>query len=90
MKNIIRYGFFMFTIVLTVIGFSKLINSVDNGTDSANKYLRTSMGGSMDTDDFRIITEGYILSNITLGGIMFLVGLVFFCFSVYKLLKEFH
>ncbi|ETT84477.1 hypothetical protein MKZ08_07870 [Viridibacillus sp. FSL R5-0477] len=90
MKNIIRYGFFMFTIVLTVIGFSKLINSVDNGTDSANKYLRISMGGSMDADDFRIITEGYILSNIILGGIMFLVGLVFFCFCVYKLLKKFN
>ena len=30
----------------------------------------------MDSNDFRIIEEGYILSNVTIGGIMFTVGLV--------------
>ncbi|MBM7570784.1 hypothetical protein [Aquibacillus albus] len=88
MKNIIWYGFIIFTIVLTLTGFSKLKNSVDRGTDLANEYLRTSMGGSMDADDFRTITEGFILSNITLGGIMFLVGLTFFCVSIYRLINE--
>lgn len=88
MKNLFRYGFPVFTLLLTIIGFSKLINSVEDGRYSANEYLRTSMGGSMDSDDFRIITDGYILSNITLGGIMFFVGLTFFCVSVYKLCKE--
>jgi hypothetical protein len=60
------------------------------GTDSANEYVRISMGGSMNLDDLRIVTEGYILSNITLGGIIFLVGLSFFCFCFYKLFKEFN
>jgi hypothetical protein len=90
MKTLIKNGFLLFTIVLTVIGFSKLIHSVDNATKSANEYVRIAMGGSMNSDDLRIITEGYILSNITLGGIMFLVGLSFFSFCFYKLFKEFN
>jgi hypothetical protein len=89
MKNLYRYGFLIFTTILTIIGFSKLLNSVENGQDSANEYVR-SMGGSMDSSNFRIITDGYILSNITLGGIMFFVGLTFFCVSVYKLFKDFN
>jgi len=76
--------------ILTIIGFFKLINSAEDGRDSANEYLRTSMGGSMNLDDFRIITDGYILSNITLGGIMFLVGLAFFCISIHKLSEDFN
>lgn len=87
MNYLYHYRFLIFTIILTIIGFSKLIYSVENGRDSANEFLRTSMGGSMNSDDFLIITEGYILSNITLGGIMFFVGLTFFCVSVYKLSK---
>ncbi|TFB13596.1 hypothetical protein E3U55_15870 [Filobacillus milosensis] len=90
MKYLYRYGFLIFTIILTIVGFSKLINSVENGRDSANEFLRTSMGGSMNSDDFRIITDGYILSNITLGGILFLVGLTFFCVSAYQLSKNFN
>ncbi|MBU8908275.1 hypothetical protein [Desertibacillus haloalkaliphilus] len=90
MKYLYRYGFLIFTIILTIVGFSKLINSVENGRDSANEYLRTSMGGSMDSDEFRIIIDGYILSNITLGGILFFVGLTFFCVSAYKLSKKFN
>lgn len=89
MKNISRYGFLIFTTFLTIIGFSKLTNSVNNGSNMASEYLR-SMGGSMDSNDFRVITEGYILSNITLGGILFLVGLSFLCLSIYKLLKSFN
>ncbi|MCI3919173.1 hypothetical protein MO973_02865 [Paenibacillus sp. TRM 82003] len=88
MKNLFRYGFPAFALILTIIGFSKLINSVEDGRGSADEYLRTSMGGSMNSDDLRIITDGYILSNITLGGIMLFVGLTFFCGSVYKLSKE--
>ncbi|MBS4221801.1 hypothetical protein [Lederbergia citrea] len=53
-------------------------------------YVRTSMGGSMDSDDFQIITEGYILSKVILGAIMFTVGLVSLCFCIYKLFKEFN
>jgi hypothetical protein len=89
MKNITQFGFFIFTLVLTLFGYSKLVNSVEDGTDSANEYLRVSLGGSANSDDFRIITEGYILSNITLSAIMFSVGLSFFCFSIYKLFREF-
>lgn len=88
MQYIIRFGFLVFTIVLTLFGFFKLVNSVKDGMDSANEYLLVSLGGSANSDDFRIITEGFILSNTIIGAIMLLVGLSFFCFAVYKLLKE--
>ncbi|MBS4221782.1 hypothetical protein [Lederbergia citrea] len=48
------------------------------------------MGGSVDSNDFRIITEGYILSNVILGAIMFTVGLVSLCFCIYNLFKKFN
>ncbi|QPQ30940.1 hypothetical protein [Lysinibacillus sp. JNUCC 51] len=88
MKNIKKYGFVIFTFVLSVIGFLILINGVENGVDSANEYLSTSMGGSMDSDSFLVIMKGYILSNFIFGGILLLVGLSFFCMSLYKFLKE--
>ncbi|MFJ7982684.1 hypothetical protein ACIQ1D_20760 [Lysinibacillus xylanilyticus] len=88
MKDIKKYGFVIFTIVLIAIGFLIIINGVENGVDSANEYLSTSMGGSMDTDSFLVITKGYIVSNFIFGGILLLVGLSFFCMSLYKFLKE--
>jgi len=88
MKNIKKYGFVIFTFILSTIGCLILINGAENGVDSANEYLSTSMGGSMDTDSFLLIMKGYILSNFILGGILLLVGLSFFCMSLYKLLKE--
>ncbi|MBS4203514.1 hypothetical protein [Lederbergia citrea] len=90
MKYITKYGFLLFTIVLILFGYSKLIHSAGNGRDLASLYVSTSMGGSMDSNDFRIITEGYILSNVILGAIMFTVGLVSLCFCIYKLFKEFN
>ncbi|WP_223701807.1 hypothetical protein [Sutcliffiella deserti] len=89
MKYLYRYGFLIFTIVLTMVGFFQLIDSVENGSDAANEYLR-SLGGSMDSDSFQIIAEGYILSNLTLGGILLFVGLTFFCVSAYRLSKKFN
>jgi hypothetical protein len=89
MKLLTKYAFLLFTGVLTLMGYSILVNSVEHGSHSASEYLRTKMGGSMNSDDFRIITEGYILANITLGGIMFMIGLSFFCFCLYSLSKKF-
>lgn len=88
MKNVKKYGFGLFTVVLIVIGFLIVINGVENGVDSANEYLSTSMDGSMDTDSFLIIQKGYILSNFIFGGILLLVGLSFFCMYLYKFFKE--
>ncbi|MHC0036923.1 hypothetical protein [Pseudoneobacillus sp. C159] len=89
MKNKLMYGFVFLTLVLSVAGFSKLLNSVENGKASANEFLGAKMGGSMNTDEFLLMTEGYIQSNIILGAIMLMVGLSFFCFSLYTILKNF-
>ncbi|OEH91108.1 hypothetical protein [Bacillus solimangrovi] len=89
METLIKmYGFLIFTSALSLIGFFKLKSSVDNGTDDANQYLR-SMGGSMDSESYRLIEESYILSNITMGGIILFVGLNFLCFGIYKFFKQF-
>ncbi|MEB2301433.1 hypothetical protein LAV72_17655 [Lysinibacillus xylanilyticus] len=88
MKHIKKYGFGIFTFVLIAIGFYLVINGVENGVDSANEYLSTTMGGGMDTESFLVIKKGYILSNFIFGGILLLVGLSFFCMYLYKFLKE--
>jgi uncharacterized membrane protein SpoIIM required for sporulation len=86
MPKLFQYVFIIFTIILSVFGFYKLVYSVENGTASANEYLAATMGGSMDSQQFQMVLEGYILNNIVLGGIMFLVGLVFLCISLYNLI----
>lgn len=87
MKNKIQYGFVIFTSILALIGLIILIFSVDNGLNSAGRYLR-SVGGSMDSDSFRLVEDRYILSNMIIGGTMLFVGLSSLCVGVYKLFKE--
>lgn len=90
MEKLIKHGkFLVFALVISAIGYIKLLLSVQSATESASEYLRTSMGGMMETSDYQVMLEGYILTNVTLGGIIFLVGFTFFCISIYRLLKEF-
>lgn len=90
MENLIKHGkFLVFALVITAIGYIKLLHSVKSATESASEYLRTSTGGMMETSDYQVMLKGYILTNVTLGGIIFLVGFAFFCISIYMLLKEF-
>lgn len=79
-----RYGFLVFSFILTIWGYICLRNSVDKGMDSAHHYL-SSVGGSMDTSSFQLLTEGYILSNILYGSILLAVGLLFLCLNLYKM-----
>jgi len=87
-KNVKKYSFVLFTVILICIGSILLLNSVEMGADSASEYVRTEMGGSMDTESFLIITKGYILSYLIVGGILLLVGLSFFCIFLYKLFEK--
>jgi|UPI00026267D2 hypothetical protein len=87
MRFVKQYGFFVVTIVLTLVGYLKLKSSVNDGIDAANSYLR-SVGGSMDSAQFTDIQNTFVISNILIGGILFAVGLTFLCFSIYRLLKE--
>lgn len=84
MQYIRQYGFFILMIILTLVGYLKLKNSVSDGIDAANAYLR-SVGGSMDSEQFNAIQNMFALSNVILGGLLFAVGLSFLCFSIYKL-----
>lgn len=47
--------------------------------------IKEQLWGSMDTESFLVITKGYILSYLIVGGTLLLVGLSFFCIFLYKL-----
>ena len=88
MKQFIKkYGFLIFTMVITLVGFFVLKFSVDLGAGAASAYL-DSMGGSMDSAEFNSIRSKYILSNMIAGGILLFLGLTFLFFSVYRLSKN--
>ncbi len=87
MQFIKQYGFLILMLILTLVGYLKLKNSVSDGINAANNYLR-SMGGSMDSEQFNAIQSTFAISHSMLGGILFAVGLIFLCFSIYRLLKE--
>lgn len=82
-----KYGLLILTMIFTLIGFLTLKFSVDLGSNAASAYL-SSMGGSMDSTEFNAIQSKYIISNITIGGILLTLSLGFLFFSVYKLSKE--
>ncbi|WP_391122386.1 hypothetical protein [Psychrobacillus sp. L3] len=83
-KNYALYGLIALSIILTISGFIQLLNSIENAIHSANDYIST--GGSAET--FIPITNGYIATNVTKGGIMFFVGLIFLCVSILNLSKK--
>ncbi|MFJ7405752.1 MULTISPECIES: hypothetical protein [unclassified Lysinibacillus] len=81
-----KYGFLIFTIVITLVGFFVLRFSVDLGAGAANAYLDSMVG--MDTAEFHSIQSKYIISNMIAGGILLFLGLIFLFFSVYRLSKN--
>ncbi|MGM7684514.1 hypothetical protein ACSVDA_20540 [Cytobacillus sp. Hm23] len=89
MKKLMNlYGFLLFTLSLTLLGLLLLMNSANYGSVTASKYLREKKGGSMNIEEFLIIKEGYLYSYITLGGVMFFVGLLFSCLCLYKIFDK--
>ena len=87
-KYIKKHGLLLFSIILILFGIITLTNGAENGIESAHEYLIHSMGGSMNTDSYLIMTKGYILSNIIMGAISLLVGLVFSSIVLYKSFKR--
>ncbi|MGE7111168.1 hypothetical protein [Lysinibacillus sp. NPDC047702] len=87
MQFIKKYGFLIFTMVITLVGFFVLKFSVDLGAGAASAYL-DSMGGSMDSAEFNSIQSKYIIANMIAGGILLFLGLTFLFFSVYRLSKN--
>ncbi|WP_456274560.1 hypothetical protein [Bacillus sp. AK031] len=70
--------------LLTLIGFVKLLTSVDDGIDTATEFFVMEMDGAMDTETFQTVKEGLIMRNIAIGSIVFSSGLLFFLFNLYK------
>ncbi len=87
MSLIKQYGLLVASFVLALTGFFRIGNSVQKATELTAEYIR-SVGGSLDTNTALLITEGYITTNIVIGGIMFFVGLVFFFYSMYAFCQK--
>lgn len=71
--------------ITALIGFIFLRNAMHWGRESINNYMRTKMGGSMDTDQYTILLEHYISTNKWIGIILLAVGLVFLFRNIEKL-----
>lgn len=82
-----KYGVLILSAILTIAGFVRLKTSVNGGLEAADNYL-VSAGGTMDSEQFNVIQHGYIVANIVLGGALFVIGLGFLCFSIYRFLRE--
>lgn len=84
MQFIKKYGFLIFTMVITIVGYFVLKFSVDLGASSASAYL-DSVGGSLNSAEFHSIQSKYIISNMIAGGILLFLGVTFLFFAVYRL-----
>ncbi|SES25241.1 Peptidase family M23 [Gracilibacillus ureilyticus] len=82
-----KVSYLIFTVILAVIGLVTLFNSVENARSSADKYLRDA-GGVMDSTGYQQMMDGYIASNITIGGILLFTGLLLFGFISYQLIGD--
>ena len=83
MEIIKRYGILILSTILTIAGYFKLKTSVSGGVEGANNYLATT-GGTMDSVQFNMIQQGYIATNIVIGGALLVIGLGFLCLSYFK------
>lgn len=75
------------SIILLILGFVTLSKSVDLAQDAQYEFIE-SEGGAVDSADVESVLNGYIAVNIAKGGILFLVGLLFLCLTIYRLAKE--
>jgi len=71
--------------LLALVGFIHLRNSVNWGRESAGNYLSAKAGGSMDTNQFQIILEHYIITNRWIGIILLSIGLLFLLWNIQKI-----
>ncbi len=81
----LRIFILMISSITTLIGFIFLRNAVNWGRESISNYMRTKMGGSMDTAQYNILLKQYVSSNQWIGLILLAVGLVFFFRNIEKL-----
>lgn len=84
-----QYSTLLVSFILTLFGSNKIINCIENAKNSTFAYIN-SMGGNVNSEEALTMQNGYILIDITLGGIMFLVGLSFLCISIHTLTKKYN
>ena len=87
MKNNYQVLLTVFSIILLLVGFVTLSKSVDLAHDAQYEFIE-SAGGAVDSATAESVLNGYIAVNIAKGGILFLVGLLFLCLTIYRLAKD--
>jgi hypothetical protein len=79
-----HWGLLLIGALLTLLGFIKLLTSVNDGIDTATEFFVMEMDGYMSGESFQTVKEGLILRNIVIGSILFSAGLFFSLFNLYK------
>ncbi|KGX87673.1 hypothetical protein N783_09655 [Pontibacillus marinus BH030004 = DSM 16465] len=85
-NNVGRYSFLAFTMIISIFGYFKLQNSVETGKNSARDYLSKIDG--MNSVEYSKLTEWFITSEVLLGSVLLLIGLIFFCMCMYRFTKH--
>jgi hypothetical protein len=71
--------------IIALIGLILLLGAVDRGSVAAGNYMRTKMGGSMDTNQYLIVFESYIKTYRWTGSILLFIGLLFVLRNIEKI-----
>ena len=87
MKNNYQVLLTVFSIILLLVGFVTLSKSVGLAHDAQYEFIE-SAGGAVDSATAESVLNGYIAVNIAKGGILFLIGLLFLCLTIYRLAKD--
>ena len=87
MKNNFQVVLTVFSVILLLVGFVTLSKSVDLARDAQFEFIE-SVGGIVDSGTAVSVLNGFIAINVAKGGIMFLVGLLFLCLTLYRLSKD--
>jgi len=87
MKNNFQVVLTVFSAILLLAGYVTLSKSVDFAHDAQYEFIE-SAGGVVGSATAVSVLNGYIAVNVAKGGILFLVGLLFLCLTLYRLAKD--
>ena len=87
MKNNFQVVLTVFSAILLFIGFVTLSKSINLAHDAQFEFIE-SAGGVVDSATAASVLNGFIAINVAKGGILFLVGLLFLCLTLFRLAKD--
>lgn len=72
--NLVVMSLLLLSLILLIVGYVQLNNSVMWGSEKISIYIREQMGGSMDTDRYGIMLQNFIVELRWKGAILLSLG----------------